>query len=101
MDKIEFNQNVFIELKDENSDLTILPLEVNWDFLATLRQSFSMMYGATWEMKAEYLSNSIKVKDCQHVKREHSMDWDPTKAVASIDDDDDDELDEDEDDQLK
>ena len=42
MDKIEINQNVFIELSDESSDLTIVPVEVNWDFLALLRQSFSM-----------------------------------------------------------
>jgi hypothetical protein len=37
MDKIEINQNVFVELKDENSDLTIIPVEFNWDFLADLR----------------------------------------------------------------
>ena len=64
MDWIEFNQNVFVEIKDGNSDLTILPVEVNWDFLAHLRPSFSMNYGATWEMKAEYLSNRVTVKEC-------------------------------------
>jgi hypothetical protein len=69
MDKIEINQNVYVELKDENTDLTIIPVEVNWDFLAHLRQSFSMRYGATWEMKAEYVSNVIKFNECQHVPR--------------------------------
>jgi hypothetical protein len=37
MDKIEFNQNVFVEIKDDDSDLTILTMEMNWDFLAHLR----------------------------------------------------------------
>jgi hypothetical protein len=55
---------VFIEISDEKSDLTIIPVELNWDFLAILRQGFSMKYGATWEMKAEYLSNSITIKQC-------------------------------------
>jgi virulence-associated protein VagC len=64
MDKIEINQNAFLEISDETSDLTIIPLEINWDFLADLRQGYSMKYGATWEMKAEYLSNLIKLKDC-------------------------------------
>jgi len=96
MDKIEFNQNVFLEIKDANSDLTILPFEVNWEFLASLRQSFKMMYGATWEMKAEFLSNTVTVKECQHVKREHSTDWDPSKDVLTSDEDYE-ELDDDED----
>jgi hypothetical protein len=69
MDKIEINQNVFVEIKDKYSDLTIIPIEFNWDFLADLRQSFKMKYGATWEMKAEYLSNSIKFGECQHVSK--------------------------------
>ena len=97
MDKIEINQNVFIELKDESSDLTIIPVEVNWDFLAHLRQSFSMKYGATWEMKTEYLSNAFTFKECQHVKKEFSMDFDGSKSVESNDDDFDDE----EEDELK
>jgi len=37
MDKIEFNQNVFVEITDDDSDLTILTMEMNWDFLAHLR----------------------------------------------------------------
>ena len=37
MDKIEFNQNIFIEIKDKDSDATIIPIEMNWDFLAHLR----------------------------------------------------------------
>ena len=87
MDKIEFNQNVFIEISDEKSDLTIIPVELNWDFLAILRQGFSMKYGATWEMKAEYLSNSITIKQCQTVKKEFSMNYDPSKVIEGGDDD--------------
>jgi len=82
MDKIEFNQNMFLEISDEKSDLTIIPVEVNWDFLAKLRQGFSMKYGATWEMKAEYLSNSITIKECQTVKKEFSMNYDASKVIA-------------------
>ena len=37
MDKIEMHHNVFLEITDQNSDLTILPLEINWHFLAHLR----------------------------------------------------------------
>jgi hypothetical protein len=47
MDKIEINQNVFIEIKTPNSDITILPIEINWDFLALLRNGPLLKYGRT------------------------------------------------------
>jgi hypothetical protein len=45
MDKIEINQNVFIEISSPGKDLTILPVEVNWDFLALLRNGPKLLYG--------------------------------------------------------
>ena len=90
---------MFIEISDETSDLTIIPAEINWDFLARLRQGYKMSFGATWEMKAEYLSNSIKLKDCQTVKKEFSMYYDPSKVVEGSGDSDDDFEDDEEEEQ--
>ena len=96
MDKIELNQNVFVEISDEASDLTIIPIEVNWGFLAKLRQSFKMKYGATWEMKAEYLSSAVTFKKCQTVKKEFSMNYYQSKVVEEPGESDEDFEDEDE-----
>lgn len=99
MDKISINQNVFIEISDSTSDLTIIPIEINWEFLAKLGQNFQMHYGVTQKIKAEYLSNVIKLKDCQTVKKEFSTNYDPSKVAAGsgdIDDDFDDEEEEEE-----
>ena len=52
-----------------------------------------MLYGATWEMKTEYLSSSVSVKECQHVKKEFSIDWDPNKVSQTDNDQDDEDLD--------
>ena len=45
MDKIEINQNIFIEISSPGYDLTILPIEMNWDFLALLRNGPLLKYG--------------------------------------------------------
>jgi hypothetical protein len=47
MDKIEINQNVFLEIKTADSDITVLPVEINWDFLALLRNGPLLKYGLT------------------------------------------------------
>ena len=62
MDKIEIHQNFFIEFKTEDSDITILPLEVNVDFLARLRTGPMFLYGATQEVSGEMLDASIRLK---------------------------------------
>jgi hypothetical protein len=77
MDKIEINQNIFLQINDQNSDLTILPISINWEFLAKLRTSYKMLYGATWNLKAEHIANTFEIKECQHVKRQFSSDFDP------------------------
>ena len=52
MDKITINQNVFIEVQDKKaansgSDITIIPLELNLEFLALHRVGQKMKYGTT------------------------------------------------------
>ena len=47
MDRIEIKQNVFIEMKSEDSDLTIWPVEINVDFLALLRNGLRVGNGKT------------------------------------------------------
>ena len=52
MDKITINQNVFIEVQDKNasgsgSDITIIPVEINLEFLARHRVGPKMKYGTT------------------------------------------------------
>lgn len=75
-----------------------MPIEVNVDFLAHLRQSFSLKYGATWEIKAEYLSNVVNIKDCQHISKEFSLEYDPND-ISKGNEKDDDEFDEEDDDE--
>lgn len=49
MDKISIHQNVFLEIKDKSkdSDLSIIPLEINLDFLALQRVGPKSVYGVT------------------------------------------------------
>mgnify|MGYP001171148740 CR=1 FL=1 len=47
MDKISINQNVMLEVSNGKDDLTILPLEINLDFLILKRDGFKMYYGPT------------------------------------------------------
>jgi hypothetical protein len=66
MDKITINQNVFVEIKDKskNSDLSILPVQVNLEFLAKQRVGPKLKYGTTQEVKVEYLNNTFDIQDC-------------------------------------
>ena len=45
MDKISINQNLFIEIRDKNSDITILPIRYNLDFLVHERPGPKYKYG--------------------------------------------------------
>ena len=87
------HHNIFLEITDQNSDLTIVPVEINWHFLAHLRQSFKMKYGATWELKAEHILTSFNVQNCQHVSRKFQTGYIEAEAKEEDDDfeDDDDE----------
>ena len=70
MDKISINQNVILELSNGKDDLTLIPLEINWDFLALQREGFKMHYGPTTTGKFEYLNSEVTFRECQHIPKE-------------------------------
>jgi hypothetical protein len=45
MDKIQINQNIMIEIKEPNSDLTIVPIALNLEFLAKFRDGPKYLFG--------------------------------------------------------
>jgi len=45
LDKITVKQNVFMEVQEGNSDLTIIPIAINVEFLATMRPGPNYLYG--------------------------------------------------------
>jgi hypothetical protein len=45
LDKIAIHQNVFLEVKEAGSDLSIIPLEINFEFLAKGRLGARYYYG--------------------------------------------------------
>lgn len=45
MDKIQINQNIMIEIKEPNSDLTIVPIGLNLEFLAKFRDGPKYLFG--------------------------------------------------------
>jgi len=45
LDKIAIHQNVFLEVKEAGSDLSIIPLEINFEFLAKGRLGARYFYG--------------------------------------------------------
>ena len=47
MDKVSIYQNVIISMKAPGKDLTVVPLEVNVDFLALWRTGPKGFYGPT------------------------------------------------------
>jgi hypothetical protein len=47
MDKISIDQNIFIEIKSGDSDLTIIPIYINYEFLAKQRTGPKFLYGPT------------------------------------------------------
>ena len=45
MDKIQITQNIIIEIKEPNSDLTIVPIALNLEFLAKFRDGPKYLFG--------------------------------------------------------
>jgi hypothetical protein len=88
-DKIEIKQNGFVELKTDTSDITILPVSVNVDFLAKLRMGPQFLYGPTQEVRSRMLGVSLEFQECQHVKREHSLTTGKGQAPKEESDDED------------
>mmetsp|Transcript_13789 Transcript_13789/g.21542 ORF Transcript_13789/g.21542 Transcript_13789/m.21542 type:complete len:110 (-) Transcript_13789:2221-2550(-) len=61
MDLILIQQNFFVELTDAQSDLTIVPMQLNFAFKAKTREGHKMKYGTTEEFKLEFESAKV---DC-------------------------------------
>ena len=55
-------------IKTPGSDLTIVPLALNVDFLGLWRGGPKLIYGQTQEIKAEFVGVELKLQKCQHVK---------------------------------
>lgn len=55
MDKIEIQTNLYLQVKQGDSDLSILPITLKYDFLALLRRGPKYVYGDTQELKAEFI----------------------------------------------
>jgi hypothetical protein len=64
LDKIAIHQNVFLEVKEAGSDLSIIPLEINFEFLAKGRLGPRYFYGEIQEFKTEFLSMKVNMKEC-------------------------------------
>ena len=64
-----------MEIKSPSSDLTILPIEINWDFLALIMHGQLMKHGRTQEIKGEFISNQVTFRDCQHISKKHSLEY--------------------------
>ena len=47
MDKMEVQANIYAQVKQGDSDLTIIPITVKYDFLALLRRGPKYWYGPT------------------------------------------------------
>mmetsp|Transcript_10062 Transcript_10062/g.15377 ORF Transcript_10062/g.15377 Transcript_10062/m.15377 type:complete len:216 (-) Transcript_10062:1757-2404(-) len=95
------NQNFMIELTDENSDLTILPLQLSTNFRAKIRPGHKMPLGQTEEVKFEMDHFKVHLFDPQDISKEHQLHefGRPYESIiseeAKEEEDDDDDFDED------
>ena len=64
LDKISFQTNLFVQISQGDSDLTILPISFSFNFLAKTRLGPKFMYGDTQELKTEYLDLNLEVQPC-------------------------------------
>lgn len=90
MDKITINQTILLSLTTEDSDVSVLPVEMNWSFFARHRPGPLLLYGQTQEIKAEGSEFEFKVKGCETITNPH-------KIIQNEDDEDDFESDDEED----
>lgn len=104
LDKIEVNPTIYLQLRDDKNmpsgDLTILPLHLNYSFLAKIRRGVKHLLGWTQEIKGEFLDFDFNFGSCQSVARDQAI---HSKVIegqtANDDEDDDDDFDEDEEDE--
>ena len=75
MDEITIKQNVFLQVKDRSmdSDLTVVPVELNFHFAAKLRRGMMLRYGWTQEIKTAFRNVTLRVRECQHVQKQFNI----------------------------
>lgn len=61
MDDIAIKQNLFFQIKDRSidSDLAIIPIELNFHFKAKFRRGIQLRYGWTQEMKSSFTNVTL------------------------------------------
>ena len=64
LDLIESKHNMYLQFKDTNSDLTIIPMEFSFDFYGGFRQGIGSRYGPSQEMATELVDIRIQMKEC-------------------------------------
>ena len=68
MDATSSTVNLFIQLSDKYSQLSILPITIHLNFESKSRAGAKYHYGATQEFKFKYIDSSIIVHPCQHIE---------------------------------
>ena len=54
--------------KSANSDLTIIPFGIAFDFLAKWKRGIGSRHGPTQDLKSEYLNIAVEMQECQGIK---------------------------------
>lgn len=67
MDKISLQQNIWLELQDQGTDITVIPFELTYEFLAKWKRGIGSRHGYTQDLKAEVLDFKVEMKECQGV----------------------------------
>lgn len=64
MDKVDFKQSIFIEISEPGTDITVIPVTFELQFLAKLRKGPDYRMGHTQEFKAEYVNMKLEMQEC-------------------------------------
>jgi hypothetical protein len=73
LDKVKALVNVFVEVSEPGTDLSIIPVTLNLEFLTKDRPGPRYMYGPTRERKFEFISLDMEVGECQTVGKEFKI----------------------------
>lgn len=64
MDTISLHQNLFLELQDQGTDITVIPFEITLEFLAKWKRGIGSKHGYTQDLKAEVVDFRVKMNEC-------------------------------------
>ena len=94
MDKISLHLNLFLQLQDKGTDITVIPLEISLEFLAKWKRGIGSKHGYTQDFKGELIDLSVKMIECQGVFGQQSgqQENEEDDDFEEDDDDDDDEI---------